>query len=599
VSLDQLFDQTLRLKQLLERLPFKHVVAADFEFHFGGHDTLEAAGRSGERPRPVCGCFEELRTGERWQLFEDFGSEPPFPTDNYCLVAYYASAELGNFRAVKWPQPKYILDLFTEFRAFTNGYYLEHGSGLLGALIHFGLDALSADEKDEMRLRILRGPPWLPGEPEAILAYCASDIAALKSLLSKLLPRLNLPAALLRGRYMKAAAAMEWNGTPVDTATLALLRQHWTGIQEDLIAVIDRDYGVFEGRTFKAERWAHFLQSHDIPWPVHESGRLDLSADTFRQQSRAYPIVAPIRELRSALSDLRLNDLAVGADGRNRTILSAFRARTGRNQPSNTRFIFGPSTWLRSLIKPQPGYGVAYEDYEQQEFGIAAAFSGDVAMQEAYRSGDPYLAFAKQARAVPVDATKETHGPQRELFKQCTLAVGYGMSAEGLARRIGQPLIVGRDLLRAHHEAFPRFWRWSDAAVDHGVLTGLLQTVFAWPLYVGAGFNPRALRNFPMQSNGSEMLRLACCLATEAGIEVCAPVHDAVLIAAPLERLDHDVERMRYFMAQASRVVLGGFELRTEAKLLRHPDRYSDPRGKVMWDRVMQLIAAREAREVA
>jgi hypothetical protein len=39
--------------------------------------------------------------------------------------------------------------------------------------------------------------------------------------------------------------------------------------------------------------------------------------------------------------------------------------------------------------------------------------------------------------------------------------------------------------------------------------------------------------------------------------------------------------------------------LRTEAKLLRHPDRYSDPRGKVMWDRVMQLIAAREAREVA
>ena len=357
--LDQLFDQSLRLKQLLDRLPFKHIVAADFEFHFGGHDTLEAAGRSGERPRPVCGCFEELRSGQRWQLFEEFGPAPPFPTDDYCLVAFYASAELGCFRALNWPQPKYILDLFTEFRAFSNGHHLEHGSSLLGALLYFGLDALKADEKDEKRLRIVRGPPWLPGEPEAILAYCAGDNDDLKKLLVKLLPRIaNLPATLLRGRYMKAAAAIEWNGTPIDTTTLALLRQHWTGIQEDLIADIDRDYGVFEGRTFKAQAWTKFLQARGIPWPVLESGRLDLSDDAFRQQARAHPIVAPIRELRSALSDLRLNDLAVGADQRNRTILSAFRARTGRNQPSNTRFVFGPSTWLRSLIQPPPGYGL-------------------------------------------------------------------------------------------------------------------------------------------------------------------------------------------------------------------------------------------------
>src|SRR6202008_4761107 len=97
-------------------------------------------------------------------------------------------------------------------------------------------------------------------------------------------------------------------------------------------------------------------------------------------------------------------------DGRNATLLSAFRSRTGRNQPSNTKFIFGPSVWLRGLIKPPPGHAVAYVDWRQQEFGIAAALSGDVAMQAAYRSADPYLAFAKQAGAVPADATKTTHG---------------------------------------------------------------------------------------------------------------------------------------------------------------------------------------------
>ncbi len=98
---------------------------------------------------------------------------------------------------------------------------------------------------------------------------------------------------------------------------------------------------------------------------------------------------------------MRLADLAVGADGRNRCLLSPFQSRTGRNQPSNSRFIFGPSAWLRSLIKPDDGRAVAYIDWSQQEFGIAAAFSGDANMLVAYRSGDPYLAFAKQAGPFP------------------------------------------------------------------------------------------------------------------------------------------------------------------------------------------------------
>jgi DNA polymerase-1 len=177
---------------------------------------------------------------------------------------------------------------------------------------------------------------------------------------------------------------------------------------------------------------------------------------------------------------MRLSDLAVGRDGRNRTLLSAFRSRTGRNQPSNTKYIFGPSVWLRGLVKPPPGHGLAYIDWSQQEFGIAAALSGDTAMQAAYLSGDPYLAFAKQAHAVPEDATKDTHGPQRELFKTCILGTQYGMEAESLALRIGQPVIVARDLLRAHHETYRKFWRWSDASVDQAMLYGSLQTVFGW-----------------------------------------------------------------------------------------------------------------------
>ena len=51
--------------------------------------------------------------------------------------------------------------------------------------------------------------------------------------------------------------------------------------------------------------------------------------------------------------------------------------------------------------------------YAQQELFIAAVLSNDPNMIEAYQSGDPYLAFAKLAGAVPADATKETHGNHR------------------------------------------------------------------------------------------------------------------------------------------------------------------------------------------
>jgi len=495
--------------------------------------------------------------------------------------------------------PERILDLFCEFSARTNGLDTPGGKGLLGALAYFGLDSIGAVEKDEMRELVLKGGPWSETERTAILDYCESDVIALERLLPAMVPEIDLPRALLRGRYMAAAAAMEHAGTPIDVPMLELFRQRWTDIQDQLIAEIDADYDVFDGRTFKADRFATWLVKHNIPWPLLESGHLDLTDNTFRHQARAYPAVSPLRELRSSLSDLRLNDLAVGRDGRNRTILSAFRARSGRNAPSNSKFIFGPSVWLRGLIKPPPDHGVAYCDWSQQEFGIAAALSGDQTMQAAYKSGDCYLAFAKQAGAVPQDATKATHGPTRELFKQCGLAVQYGMEAQSLALRIAQPLVVARDLLRAHHQTYRQFWSWSDAAVDQAMLVGVIHTVFGWPIHIGEETNPRSLRNFPMQANGAEMLRVACCLATERGIEVCAPIHDAVLICAPLNRLEDDIAAMRAAMAEASRFVLDGFELATDVKIVRWPERYSDPRGAEMWDRVCNLVLPTEQRKTA
>ena len=397
-----------------------------------------------------------------------------------------------------------------------------------------------------MRALVLRGAPWSDAERAAILDYCESDVAALARLLPAMLPDIDLPRALLRGRYMVAAARIERNGVPIDTRTLGRLQRHWFDIQDQLIAAIDADYGVFEGRTFKADRFAAWLgrTRHSLAAARQRPARSER-----RGVSRSRAGVPGGRPV-AGVARRPVRDAAVRSRRRAATAATApCCRRSGRAPAAISRATPGSSSaracGFVGLIQPPPGHGLAYIDWAQQEFGIAAALSGDPLMLDAYRSGDPYLAFARQAGAVPAAATKATHKAVRDQFKACVLAVQYGMGADALALRIGQPPIRARELLRLHRETYRVFWRWSDAAVDHAMLTGGLHTVFGWRVQVPAHSNDRSLRNFPMQANGAEMLRLACCLATERGIEVCAPVHDAVLICAPLERLDADVARMQ------------------------------------------------------
>lgn len=567
---------------------FREIWLVDFEF----------LALPGERPDVVCLVARELRCGRRLALWQDDVkalTAPPYGIGADSLfVAYYASAELGCHLSLGWKLPSNVLDLFVEFRNLTNAGDRNEGDALLDALTHFGLPGITTDDKDTMRALVLRGAPWALAERSALLDYCGSDVTALERLLVAMAPRLDVPRALIRGGFMKAAARMESTGVPVDGEVLRVVRAGWDDIQDALIARVDASFGVYEGRTFKTRKWEQWITANGIPWPVLPSGELALDDDTFGDVAKAYPIIRPIRELRRSLSRLRFNDLAIGADNRNRVLLSAFRAKTSRNQPSNSKFIFGPAVWLRGLIKAPTDRFVAYVDWSQQEFGIAAALAGDAAMMAAYNSGDPYLAFAKQVGAVPPDATKTSHGAVREQFKGVALGVQYGMKAASLAMRLGISDARARELIEFHKRAFGCFWRWYEGALNYAMLRGTLHSVFGWTLHVGTDPRPTALGNFPVQANGAEMLRLACSFATEGGVEVCAPVHDALLVEGPTGRVAEVVAATQRAMRRASSIVLGGFELKADVKVFHAPDRYMDPRGEVMWNTVMDLLGRHE-----
>ena len=156
-------------------------------------------------------------------------------------------------------------------------------------------------------------------------------------------------------------------------------------------------------------------------------------------------------------------------------------------------------------------------------------------------------------------------------------------------------------MLGQHRAQFAQYWTWSDDFVQHALQTGVMRTAFGWHCRTGiTEFNERSIRNWLIQTTGADILRIACILGMRHGIRLLAPVHDAVLIEAPIEKIEADVALMQECMRRASRIVLnadadGTHELRTDAKIIRYPDRYSDKRGEAIWERVLQLLAEHKA----
>ena len=105
-------------------------------------------------------------------------------------------------------------------------------------------------------------------------------------------PKISIDHALIRGRYMKAVARMESVGIPVDLPLLDRLQANWESIQDELISVVDQDFGVYEGRTFKTDLFAQHLNRNQMAWPRLASGNLDLQDKTFRSMAKSQPQIA-------------------------------------------------------------------------------------------------------------------------------------------------------------------------------------------------------------------------------------------------------------------------------------------------------------------
>ena len=376
------------------------------------------------------------------------------------------------------------------------------------------------------------------------------------------------------------------------------MRDRWEDVKVEVVRELDATYGCYEivdgVAHWRDDRFEAYLARQKIAWPRLPSGALDTKKKTFHELSRVHPVLNDLAELRATMSQLKLSQLAVGADGRNRTPLWPYGTKTGRNAPSGTEYIFGPAKWIRSFITPAPGRALIHRDYAQQEACVAALLSGDPELLAACESGDVYLGMAKQLGFAPPDANKITHKDVRTQFKVVVLGILYGLGAYTLSTNLGISLYEASEMLARLKARYRVYEKFAAGVGDYAGLNLELSTCFGWTMKCQSGMRAHTIRNYPIQSAGAEILHVACVLAERRGIEIVAPVHDALMAECDLRDVDDAALELDRCMRDAAAVVLQGYELRTDEQIIRPGGYYFDDRGDKMFTSINNHIAKLE-----
>ena len=339
---------------------------------------------------------------------------------------------------------------------------------LIKACQRYRVKAMDQDRKDEMRrLASTRRPiTHREGHRGVLQDYCLNDDCwAGIRLFKAMRPYIDFLRAPIRGAFMMEIERMRWHGIPIDTSTYYQTEQSAgtiaSAMREDLnrklraeawkiykrmakgkardtlrrtLMQMRKDkIGVYFQDVFKRKTMLALMRACGIPLPVDpKTGKYSCATKLLKSMIDTYPLLKVFYEDKRMIDAIKNLKLEIGSDGRNRCWLNPFGTKTGRNNPSTNRYLFGLPHTMRSYAKPPPGWAFASVDVGAEEVGIAAALSKDPVLMADYLSGDPYRQFAAAALGV-LNPTEQ----QRQAYKAVVLGRIYGKGVVSLARDLG------------------------------------------------------------------------------------------------------------------------------------------------------------------
>lgn len=171
---------------------------------------------------------------------------------------------------------------------------------------------------------------------------------------------------------------------------------------------------------------------------------------------------------------------------------------------------------IRKCFVPEPGCLFFSADYSQIELRIMAHLSGDENMIEAFREGlDIHRATAAKIWKEPLD---EVTDAQRKKAKQANFGIIYGITAFGLAQRMGIPNGEARQLIQDYFATFPKVHAFMESAIATAREKKYAETMFGRRRYLPdidskngtvRGFAERNAINAPIQGSEADIIKIA------------------------------------------------------------------------------------------
>lgn len=264
------------------------------------------------------------------------------------------------------------------------------------------------------------------------------------------------------------------------------------------------------------------------------TGKFSTSEAVLSDLAVRYELPSKILEYRS-LAKLRstyidaLPPLIHPETGRIHTNYNQSVAATGRLSSSNPNLQNIPirterGREIRKAFVPAPGYKLLSVDYSQIELRVIASMSGDVAMQQAFKSDEDI--HSRTAREIfELDAFHEVDREQRRKAKEVNFGIPYGVSAFGLAQRLGIGNNEAKDIIDAYFNRFPGVKKYIDETKAFAHEYGFVKTLSGRRRYIpdirSSNFNVRSFAertaiNMPIQGTAADLIKIAMIRVAEA-----------------------------------------------------------------------------------
>jgi len=576
---------------------FDHILVFDYEYQF----------TPGENPKPVSLTIKDLVTGEQVQQWlVNHAAKFPFPVARSLLVGHYVSAEASCYLKQEPELPKLWFDTFVEELKFYSGLK-NHRFGLIDCCNRYNIETISHVVKDQKRKVVMDNyPNYTEAEKAEILEYNLSDVEVNEKLFLAILKKAEqekvdyktfISQAIFHGRSKALCAKIYQNGIPINLKFHNDLETYYPDVRKAEMEELNKNLGIELYVDYKKKQSAfeELLKRENLynNWPKTETGKCKSDDKTFYRFQDVNEKIKLIRNAAFIIDAKKLKGVCLGKDGRSRTDLKMFGQITGRTNVSTKESPFGAPRRMRNLIGTDENHYLIYCDWRSQEAVIQAQLSQDPKMLEAVGSGDAYMYTAIKVGAAPPGAKKKTHKKEREIYKQCFLALAYLQTAIGLKAKIKKTTSEAFYIHDQVTKLYRKYFEWIFGVIRESTLRGYFKTVYGWRFNLTSNetVNKRTLANWPLQSHGSEILRVAIIKLDELGFEISMPVHDAVLLHMKRKKfkdMRSEIKLVQKVMADSAAQVIGK-KIPVDVKIIRD-QYYQDDDNQYLWDDLYSKI---------